>query len=62
MAKVYHPVQPGFGFEHVMRNPRHGRFMAWYRRYGLLEGRAAVADVFSQPYAVEAGIDFDKAA
>jgi hypothetical protein len=60
--RQHHPVQPrratGFGFEEVIRDPDYTRFMAWYRRSSLLApGRAAVVDVFSRPYAVEAGIE-----
>jgi hypothetical protein len=63
----HHPVEPpaapGFGFEQVMRRRDRGRVMDWYRGCSHLVPRAAVADTFSQPYAVEAGIEaLDQAA
>jgi hypothetical protein len=62
-----HPVEPAaapaFGFEQVMRRPDHGRFMDWYRRSSFFAPRPSVADSFSQPYAVEAGLEaLDQAA
>jgi hypothetical protein len=61
----HHPAEPkaGFGFEQIMRHPDRARFMDWYRRSSVLAPRPAVADSFSHPYAVEAGIEaLDQAA
>jgi hypothetical protein len=64
---TYHPAEPqagtGFGFEDVMRHPDRTRFMDWHRWSSFFASRPAVADTFTQPYAVEAGIEpFDQAA
>jgi hypothetical protein len=52
----------GFGFEEIMRDPDYTRFETWYARYSFFAAGPVVSDVFSRPYAVEAGIDLDEAA